>query len=178
MNLTPEDVQDILSLLDALPVDEFDLRTERFRLTLRRAGDGRWTRSGTEPGQGAPGESAPEDAAPRESAPEARPAGEREPPWPGAAAGESPPDARADGLAAVRSPLPGTFYRAPKPGAPPFVEVGSRVGADTVVGIIETMKMFNPIPAGLAGRVAAIELADAEFAEQDAVLMRIAPGDQ
>jgi acetyl-CoA carboxylase biotin carboxyl carrier protein len=75
----------------------------------------------------------------------------------------------------VRSPLPGTFYRAPKPGAPPFVEVGSQVGEETVVAIVETMKMMNPIPAGLRGTVAAIELADAEFAEQDTVLMRIAP---
>lgn len=145
MSLSPEDVQDILNLLDALPVDELDLQTERFRLTLRRGADGQWAQAGTQPEQSAP-------------------------------ASAAPPSADADStLAVVRSPLPGTFYRSPKPGAPPFVEVGSRVGADTVVGIVETMKMFNPVPAGLAGRVAAIELADAEFAEQDAVLMRIAP---
>ena len=178
MNLTPEDVQDILSLLDALPVDEFDLRTERFRLTLRRAADGQWARSGTEPEGGAPERGALEGGAPEGSAREPRPAGEGTLARARTVPGQSAPDAGADGLGEVRSPLPGTFYRAPKPGAPPFVEVGSRVGADTVVGIIETMKMFNPVPAGLAGRVAAIELADAEFAEQDAVLMRIAPGDQ
>lgn len=157
MSLSPEDVQDILNLLDALPVDELDLQTGRFRLTLRRSADGQWTQSGTKPDG-----STAEPAVPEVSA-LAAPEGE-------------PPASETAGLAEVRSPLPGTFYRAPKPGAPPFVEVGSRVGADTVVGIVETMKMFNPVPAGLAGRVAAIELADAEFAEQDAVLMRIAPG--
>ena len=52
-----------------------------------------------------------------------------------------------EGLVAVRAPLPGTFYRAPRPGAAPFVEVGSRVGADTVVGIVETMKLFNSVTA-------------------------------
>ena len=163
MSLTPEDVQDILNLLDALPVDELDLQTGRFRLTLRRSADGQWTQPGTKPDESTPEPAAPE--APDVSVPE-----------PAAPEGE-PPASETAGLAEVRSPLPGTFYRAPKPGASPFVEVGSRVGEDTVVGIIETMKMFNPVPAGTAGLVASIELADAEFAEQDTVLMRIAPGD-
>ena len=59
------------------------------------------------------------------------------------------------------------------PGAPPFVEVGSRVEPDTVVAIVETMKLMNSVPAGVGGTVAEILLANAEFAERDAVLMRI-----
>jgi acetyl-CoA carboxylase biotin carboxyl carrier protein len=74
---------------------------------------------------------------------------------------------------AVRAPLPGTFYRAPRPGAEPFVEVGSRVGADTVVGIVETMKLFNSVAAGAAGTVAEVCLANAEFADRGATLLRI-----
>ena len=61
---------------------------------------------------------------------------------------------------AVRAPLPGTFYRAPRPGAAPFVEVGSRVSADTVVGIVETMKLMNSVHAGVAGTVAEICVAE------------------
>jgi acetyl-CoA carboxylase biotin carboxyl carrier protein len=80
------------------------------------------------------------------------------------------------GLVEVRTPLMGTFYRAPKPGAPPFVEVGAPVTADTVVGIVETMKLMNSVYAGACGRVAEICLADAQFAEQDAILMLIEPG--
>jgi acetyl-CoA carboxylase biotin carboxyl carrier protein len=76
-------------------------------------------------------------------------------------------------LVAVRAPLPGTFYRAPRPGAAPFVEVGSRVGADTVVGIVETMKLFNSVAAGAAGTVAEICLDNAEFAGRGATLLRI-----
>ena len=74
---------------------------------------------------------------------------------------------------AVRAPLPGTFYRAPRPGAAPFVEVGTRVSADTVIGIVETMKLMNSVPAGVAGTVAEICLANAEFAAHGATLMRI-----
>ncbi len=80
---------------------------------------------------------------------------------------------RATALVAVRAPLPGTFYRAPRPGAAPFVEVGSRVGADTVVGIVETMKLFNSVTAGAAGTVAEICLGNAEFADRGATLLRI-----
>ena len=77
------------------------------------------------------------------------------------------------GLVVVRAPLPGTFYRAPRPGAAPFVEVGSQVGADTVIGIVETMKLMNSVPAGVAGVVAEFCVANAEFAAQGAVLLRI-----
>jgi acetyl-CoA carboxylase biotin carboxyl carrier protein len=73
----------------------------------------------------------------------------------------------------VRAPLPGTFYRAPRPGAPPFVEVGSQVSADTVIGIVETMKLMNSVPAGAAGTVAEICVANAEFAAQGTTLLLI-----
>ena len=74
---------------------------------------------------------------------------------------------------AVRAPLPGTFYRAPRPGTAPFVEVGSQVGADTVVGIVETMKLFNSVTAGVSGTVVEICLENAEFAGRGATLLRI-----
>ena len=77
------------------------------------------------------------------------------------------------GLVAVRAPLPGTFYRAPRPGAAPFVEVGSRVEADTVIGIVETMKLMNSVHAGVAGEVAGFCVANAGFAERGATLLRI-----
>ena len=78
-----------------------------------------------------------------------------------------------DGLVAVRAPLPGTFYRAPRPGAAPFVEVGSRVSADTVIGIVETMKLMNSVHAGVAGTVAEFCVQNAEFAAHGATLLRI-----
>ena len=71
------------------------------------------------------------------------------------------------------APLPGTFYRAPRPGAAPFVEVGSRVSADTVIGIVETMKLMNSVHAGVDGTVAEFCVQNAEFAAHGATLLRI-----
>src|SRR5207249_2475764 len=56
----------------------------------------------------------------------------------------------------IKSPTPGTFYRATGPDAEPFVKVGSKVKPDTIVCIIEAMKVFNEIPAEVSGTVAAI----------------------
>jgi acetyl-CoA carboxylase biotin carboxyl carrier protein len=66
----------------------------------------------------------------------------------------------ASDLAGIVAPLTGVFYRAPSPTIPPYVEVGDRVEPDTVVGLIETMKIFNEILAERTGRIAAI-VADA-----------------
>ena len=91
----------------------------------------------------------------------------------GAAGAEDGAEDEDGELVVVRAPLPGTFYRAPRPGAAPFVEVGSHVGADTVIGIVETMKLMNSVPAGVAGVVAEFCVANAEFAAQGAALLRI-----
>jgi acetyl-CoA carboxylase biotin carboxyl carrier protein len=76
---------------------------------------------------------------------------------------------------AIRTSLPGTFYRAPRPGDPAFVEIGSVVREDTVIGIIETMKLMNAIHAGASGTIAEILIPNAHFAEQGSILMRIKP---
>lgn len=66
------------------------------------------------------------------------------------------------GMAAVKAPMVGTFYRAPSPGAKPFIEVGTPVEADTVVGIIEVMKLMNSLSAGVAGTVRQILVEDSK----------------
>jgi acetyl-CoA carboxylase biotin carboxyl carrier protein len=163
MDLTNEDVADILALLDSLPYDELDLQTPRFRLTLRRTPDG-WT-------QAVESRVAPTVLEPVVEGSD----GARVPlpPSIGAGATPAPISDGGAGLVAVQAPLPGTFYRAPRPGAAPFVEVGSRVGADTVVGIVETMKLMNSVTAGVDGTVAEICLSNAEFAAHGATLLRI-----
>jgi acetyl-CoA carboxylase biotin carboxyl carrier protein len=79
------------------------------------------------------------------------------------------------GILEVHSPLPGTFYRAPQPGAPPFVEVGSMVEETTVVCIVETMKLMNAIHAGTRGRVVDICVENGRPVEKNAVLMHVDP---
>ena len=175
--LTNDDVADILALLDSLPYDELDLETPRFRLTLRRTPAG-WTQStrvlSTPDPLAAPATTAPEGAASGVDGDGngSGEAGEVGVIAEGGAGGGRGGEEDA-GLVVVRAPLPGTFYRAPRPGAAPFVEVGSQVGADTVIGIVETMKLMNSVPAGVAGVVAEFCVANAEFAAQGAALLRI-----
>jgi acetyl-CoA carboxylase biotin carboxyl carrier protein len=171
MNLTDADVTDILALLDSLPYDELDLQTSRFRLTLRRTPHG-WTQSSQVLSAPAPLETTTMDHRGRSNdinGPSlSLGAGT------GQGSGEVSGAEEADGeLVAVRAPLPGTFYRAPRPGAPPFVEVGSRVSADTVIGIVETMKLMNSVHAGVGGTVAEFCVENAEFAAHGTTLLRI-----
>jgi len=85
------------------------------------------------------------------------------------------PRAAVDGNndAAIVSPMLGTFYRAPAPGEPPFVEVGSRIEPDTIVCIIEVMKMMNSVPAGIAGTIAEIHVENAQAVEYGQPLFRV-----
>lgn len=76
---------------------------------------------------------------------------------------------------AVKAPMLGTFYSAPKPGAPPFVTLGQTVNADDTVGILEVMKLMNYLKAGVAGKIARIAAVNGDLAEFDQVLFMIDP---
>jgi acetyl-CoA carboxylase biotin carboxyl carrier protein len=181
VDLTSDDVQDILQLLDGLPFGELHLQTTRFSLWLRRTDDGDWTQElqvlsepTVIPADGmAAVQQAPATREPGAPGPGTPGPGTQKPGTQDAGSSREPGARERDGLRAVRAPLPGTFYRAPMPGAPPFVEVGRRVEPDTVVGIVETMKLMNSVAAGVSGTITEIPVANAEFAERDAVLMWI-----
>ena len=83
-------------------------------------------------------------------------------------------DETGDGVAIV-APMLGTFYRAPAPGEAPFVDVGSAVEPDTIVGIIEVMKMMNSVHAGVAGTIAEVCAENGEPVEYGAPLFRVEP---
>ena len=108
--LTPEDVAEIVAILDGSGYATFELRTARFGLKVARSGEG-WTQE-----------------------------------WDHAAPGQSP-----------------------------FVEVGNMVGPETVIGIVETMKLMNPVHAGTTGRIAAIVAENGTMVDANAVLMRVEP---
>jgi acetyl-CoA carboxylase biotin carboxyl carrier protein len=155
MKLTNEDVQEILRLLDASPIGELHVQTDEFRLHLRRSEDGQWTQSTEALAKPKSPPAAPERARIATAQTTAAPAGKK--------------------LVDVVTPLPGTFYRSPQPGAPPFVEVGAEVDENTVVCIVETMKLMNSIHAGARGKVAEICVDNDHPVVQNAVLMRIEP---
>jgi acetyl-CoA carboxylase biotin carboxyl carrier protein len=160
VNLTQDDVQEILRLLDASSFEEMHLETERFKLTLRRSGSGGWTQERRTL-------SVPQSAAVTPAKEVALAAADTTAPATGDAG------AIDSNAIEVRTPIVGTFFRAPKPGAAPFVEVGSSVMAETVIGIVETMKLMNSVHAGAAGEVVEIRTADGQFVEQGQVLMRL-----
>jgi acetyl-CoA carboxylase biotin carboxyl carrier protein len=148
---TNEDVAEIVRILDATPYDRLDVRIGRFTLKVARSGTG-WSQ-----------ELELSDTA--SAAPALVPEGT-----------SIVPEAAADDRTSpIRPPLPGTFYRAPQPGAPPFVEVGDRVGPDTVIAIIETMKLMTSVSAGCSGIIEAIIVPNATLVDSETVLMRVRP---
>jgi len=100
----------------------------------------------------------------------------------GAAAPEEAPPAEAQAVAAedgavraIQAPMPGTFYRAEGPGMAPFVDVGAEVEPDTIVCIIEIMKMMNSVPAGVSGTIVEICAEDAQVIADGETLFRVGP---
>lgn len=87
----------------------------------------------------------------------------------------SQPDASADGVHAVRSPLVGTFYRAGEPGSSPFVEVGDVVTCGQQLAIVEAMKLMNSIEADCDGQVVEVPVPDGSPVEFDQPLVLIKP---
>jgi len=78
---------------------------------------------------------------------------------------------------AIVAPLVGTFYRAPQPGAKPFVEEGDVVDVGQTVGIVEAMKLMNEVKADRSGKVAEFAAAEGEWVEFEQVLVYLEPAD-
>jgi acetyl-CoA carboxylase biotin carboxyl carrier protein len=169
MSLSHEDVKRLLELLDASKFDELHLETDGTKLTLRRNGAG-------SPAIATP--SSPTSTTSKVPEPPviaANPAPVNAPapayaPTQASIAGEPP-----TGLIDIRASMLGQFYGAPKPGAAPFVTVGSKVTRDTAIGIIEVMKLMNSIAAGVDGEIVEILARNGELVEFDEVLMRVRP---
>ncbi|QOJ01794.1 MAG: acetyl-CoA carboxylase biotin carboxyl carrier protein [Phycisphaeraceae bacterium] len=79
------------------------------------------------------------------------------------------------GLVAIESPMVGTFYAAPNPDAGPFVKVGSPVSSDTVVCMVEAMKVFNEIKSGKSGKVERVLVKNGEAVEFGQKLFLVRP---
>ncbi len=86
-----------------------------------------------------------------------------------------PIEAVEENLIAIASPMVGTFYRAPSPDAEPYVSVGDMVRKDQPIGVVEAMKLFNPIVAECSGEVVEIVVKDAQPVEFGQQLMMVRP---
>jgi acetyl-CoA carboxylase biotin carboxyl carrier protein len=147
MALSDDDVREILRIIDESELDELRIETEGLSLHVLRGGAG-----------------------PAVEPEPQRPHGPGPPPPPPA-----PVETVGDGLTIV-APTIGVFYRAPAPGAEPFVEVGARVEPGTIVCIIEVMKMMNSVPAGVAGTIAEIYVENGRPVEYGQPLFRVDAG--
>ena len=151
MSLTAADIAEIARLLDESHFTDLKLETGGLKLRIRRGG-GNWAPRYED-------DEAAEAPSPT-SSPEPMPFGQE--------AGA----ARA-GEVDVPAPLLGNFYEAPRPGDPPFVQPGDAVTEETVIGIIEVMKLMNPIRAGVAGRVVALLTPNGSAVEEGQALIRV-----
>lgn len=79
------------------------------------------------------------------------------------------------GLVEIKSPIVGTFYAAPSPDSEPYVKTGDRVDADTVVCIVEAMKVMNEIKAETSGSIVEISVKDGQSIEYGQVLFKVRP---
>jgi acetyl-CoA carboxylase biotin carboxyl carrier protein len=92
-----------------------------------------------------------------------------------AAPGQTPAEIKGDGLLEIRSPIVGTFYEAPSPDSDPYVEPGSRVDSQTVVCIIEAMKVMNEIKAEVSGTIVERTVKNGQAVEYGQVLFKVRP---
>ena len=88
-----------------------------------------------------------------------------------------PSDGEEEGFIAIKSPLLGTFYRSPKPGSPPFVKEGQYVNEDDSVCIIEVMKLFNTVKAGVRGRIVKVCADNSQMVEYQQTLFLVEEGE-
>jgi acetyl-CoA carboxylase biotin carboxyl carrier protein len=167
MEWTEQQILETLRLIEESDYDEVKLETEGFKLHVRKSGapsrlDAGSSTSGTSLPPPAPAPVGATDAS-ASAVPARNSRADR-------SETEIPP-----GMAAIRAPMIGTFYRAPAPHLPPFVELGTTVNAEDTLCLIEVMKLFNTIKAGVAGKIVQIVAQNGATVGKDEVLMIIEP---
>ena len=160
MTLRYAQVADLIKIVDSSACEELILEPADLKLVVRRGRAG-----GPDPAPPAP--------TPASSGPHQAPVASSARPATTIAPLPSPAAARGAGGHEMRAPMVGTFYRAPSPDAPPFVEVGSAVDIGQPLCVIEVMKLFTTIYADRAGTIAEIPIGNGELVEFDQVIFVI-----
>jgi acetyl-CoA carboxylase biotin carboxyl carrier protein len=157
VELTFSELRELVATLNQTDISELTLKSADFELTLRKPG-------------ALPMAAAPLPTAPVAAPPAAAPS--QPTPEPAAA---PPPLAVDSSLVEITSPMVGTFYRAPAPDEPAFVDVGDRIQTGQTVCIIEAMKLMNELEAEVSGEVVEILVDNAQPVEFGQTLMRLRP---
>ena len=159
-NPTPADIENLIELFNRSDWDEMHLKTDNLEIFL--SNDPQARRPSAQivaMPVAAPVAVSAVSAAPATTAAAAHPTEVSIPP----------------GMVGVRAPNLGTFYRAPKPGAPSYVEVGQAIEAEAEVCLIEVMKLFTPVKSGVKGTVRQICVNDGSMVEYEQLLVIIEP---
>jgi len=169
MDLTEDEVNQILKWVEDSSFDELDLTMGDLKLVVKKRRDGSVAKEDvvsqapaeavvlpqgvTEVGKGKPSCNAHEVK-------------------------DKPGEVMGEGLLAIPSPMLGTFYRSPAPGAPPYVEVGSFVEEGETVCLVEVMKVFSAVKAGVRGTIAKVFPETGQLVEYGQTLFLVSPGDR
>lgn len=176
MDIDLEELAAVIEQLDKTEFTDFLYEKGELRLHVRRGGhipDGAIQSPASAVAAAAPpvaGEPAPDAVAPKPPAPAPVVVNS---PAPNSHSPALRPDALPAGHMLVTAPMLGTYYGAPKPGEPAFVQVGDAVTADAVLCIVEVMKLMNSVTAGAAGEVAAVFVKDGDLVEFEQPLFAI-----
>ncbi|GGI95948.1 biotin carboxyl carrier protein of acetyl-CoA carboxylase [Alicyclobacillus cellulosilyticus] len=166
-----DDIRDLIRLLDESSLTELRIETEDMKLCLKKA----LTAPVTPPAAAAAAVAPPPAAAASFlPSPEAAAAPAADPAPPAGPAGPAP--VQEANIHTITSPMVGTFYRAPSPDAPPYVDVGSRVTEKTVVCIVEAMKLMNEIEAECRGEIIEVLAENGQLVEYGQPLFRVRLG--
>ncbi|MDA0659782.1 MAG: acetyl-CoA carboxylase biotin carboxyl carrier protein [Planctomycetota bacterium] len=152
-----ERLRELVELMEEHDLGEIDLRQASQRIRLRRAVD-------------APIMAMPPAILPPEQSISAAPRGQQL-----ASEQNTGPATKSDNLVVITSPMVGTFYLRPRPDTESFVKVGDPIGPDTVVCIIEAMKVFNDIKAEMSGKIVAILVDNEEAVDFGRPLFKVDP---
>lgn len=183
-SLSEDDLSRLLQVIESLEHSAFDflqLEVGGLKVVLGKGSPADYADrldqgpAGRPAASGPSAPSVPPAATLQAPAPVAPPAAPSSTPVAPPAAPVAPAPAPTDDTVEIGAPMMGIFYAQPEPGAPPFVTVGSAVQADTTVALVEVMKMFNAIPAGVEGTVAAVLAENNQLVEYGQPLFWIRP---
>ncbi|ACF13175.1 acetyl-CoA carboxylase, biotin carboxyl carrier protein [Chloroherpeton thalassium ATCC 35110] len=174
MNL--DDIQKLIKLLDESSLDELKIEEGEFKLTLKRSKEtaavGQSFHHVTAPPSYYPSTHAM--AAPQMQPAQPQPTAEQTAPTGGSAA-QADTNSQAAKYKEIRSPMVGTFYRAPSPESSPYIQVGDSINPGKVLCIIEAMKLMNEIESDIQGKIVKILVENGQPVEYDQVLFLVEP---
>ena len=163
-----QEIREIIRLIDQTSIDEFVFEKEGTRLEIKRG-----TAKGSQKSTSAPAQDAVKEPVAAVEPPTPAPAPEPAPAQPSET--KAPAAQDEESYQKVTSPMVGTFYKASSPEDDPFVKVGDKVGKESVVCIVEAMKLFNEIEAEVSGEIVEVLVEDGQLVEYGQPLFLVKP---